>query len=126
MADQVEYNWDEITGRTTERLRAPKVVPVPAGIVRQAQRAFDGVPHPTKEGKLVHTLSHTFPDAATAAQFYRLVKKAGEHTTPRSSVTAVINPDPEGRLDPEHPTTDCDVSWRAGSKRGPKSDDSDD
>lgn len=122
MADEAKeaYNWDEITGQTVERLRATKVEPVDEGIVKQAQRSWDGVPSKKDPSKLLHVLRHEFPDEDTAKFFARKVKKAGAHTKPRTSVSAVINPDPEGEFGP--PTNDRVVAWRAGKPRGPKAD----
>lgn len=128
MAEDAKFNWDEVTGRTVERLRAPKVTPVPEAIIKQAQRSWDGVPDAENPEKLLHVLLHEFPNADVAKEFARLVKKAGAHTTPRCSVSAVINPDPEGKLgmvtDEEGnplPTTDRHVSWKAGRPRGRQS-----
>jgi hypothetical protein len=109
-----KFDWAEVTGRTVERLRAPKIVPVPDAIVAAAQRSWDGV---TDGDKTLHVMLHEFPTAEVAKEFARLVKKAGAHTTPRTSVSAVINPDPKGEVFDE-PTTDRHVSWKAGKPRG--------
>lgn len=105
-----EFNWDGITAQTAEVLKAPKVAPVPDAIRDQAQRSYDGVPHPSDPEKKLHVLSHRFGSDAQAAEFARLMKLAGPHTTPPSSVQAVVDPFEKGdnRL----------VHWRAGAKRG--------
>lgn len=107
-----EYNWDEVTGRTTQRLKAPKIPPCPAPIVRQAQLSYDGVKN--AEGELEHIREFEFATEEMAAQFAHLMKSAaGFHTTPPTSVSVVIDPDNTGntRL----------VSWKAGARRGQKS-----
>lgn len=120
MAEEAKtsIDWSEVTGRTVERLRAPKIVPVPEAIVRLAQESFNGKPDKNNPERLLHVLSHEFKTVEIAAEFARLMKKAGAHTTPRSSVSVVINPDPEGKFG--QPTTDKDVSWKAGQPRGRK------
>lgn len=104
------YDWSALTGQAVQRLRAKKVVPVDPAIVRQAQRSWDGVPDPQREGKLLHVLSYKFPSEEMAAEFARQIKNAGEHTQPQTSVSAVI--DPAGTGDRTV------VNWRAGARRG--------
>jgi hypothetical protein len=116
MAEQAKEEWGEVTGRYVERLRARKIAPIPPSIVAAAQASLDGKPDPKHEGKLLHVMTHEFSTVERAADFFRLVKKAGEHTSPPCSVSAVINPDPEGKFG--NPTTDKDVSWKAGARRG--------
>lgn len=106
------YDWSELTGRATKRLRAPKVVPVPASIVRQAQLSWDGEKD-AETGELLHNRDHRFPSDEVAAEFARLMRHAGNHTTPETSVRVVIDPDGTGDL--------RTVSWRAGARRGAKS-----
>jgi len=111
VTEKPSYNWGEVTGKVVERLRAPKVVPVDPAIVRQAQRSWDGVQHPDDpEGELRHVLSHEFASDAMAAEFARLIRKAGDHTKPQTSVSAVIDPQNSGNL--------REVNWKAGSRRG--------
>lgn len=94
------FDWNAVTGHQTDRLRAPKVTPVDPAIVKQAQRSWD-------EGTV---LGHEFPSQEIAAEFARLIKKAGDHTTPQTSVSAVPDPNREGNLRLVH--------WRAGARRG--------
>lgn len=113
MADTVSHDWTAVTGRAVRRLKAPKIVPVPEPIVRQAQRSYDGVQDPENpEGDLLHVLEHDFKDKAKAAEFARLMRKAGDHTTPLTSVSAVIDPENDG--------SETVVRWRAGNRRGAK------
>lgn len=112
MTDAVAHDWSGITGTAVRRLKAPKIVPVPEPIVRMAQRSYDGIADPENEGEKLHVLEHDFKDEAKAAEFARLVKKAGDHTTPLSSVSAVIDPENDG-----HKTV---VRWKAGARRGHK------
>lgn len=110
MADQKqEFGWDGITGHAVEKLRKPKVAPVPDAIVTQAQRSWDGVEH---DGKTLHVLRHQFKqgEEAKAEAFARLMKKAGAHTTPPTSVSVVVDPDETGNK--------LLVAWRAGARRG--------
>lgn len=120
MSTKQEFDWSEVTGQVVERLRAPKVIDVPAPIVRQAQASFDGVPSPTERqpDRKLHTMQHRFATAEQAKAFHRLIKAAGDHTTPRTSISAVINPDPRGEYG--EPTDDRDVSWRASLRKGRK------
>lgn len=122
MADKpAEYDWSDVTGSAVQRLRKPKVAPVPDKVRELAQRSWDGVPH-VKDGKpvldndgkpvLLHVLRHRFGSDAEAAAFAKAIKKAGPHTTPLTSVSAVIDPDDTGDL--------RTVSWRAGAPRGRK------
>lgn len=102
-----EFDWKDVGGRFVERLRDPKVIPVPAPIVRQAQRSLDGEADPKREGKLLHNMSHEFPNKEMAAAFAKHMKNAGAHTEPRSSVSVVIDEHDE-RI----------VKWKAGKRRG--------
>lgn len=102
-----EYDWEKVGGRFVERLRDPKVIPVPAAIVRQAQRSYDGEADPNHEGKLLHNMSHEFPNKEMAAAFAKHLKNAGAHTQPPSSVSVVIDEHDE-RI----------VRWKAGKRRG--------
>jgi hypothetical protein len=112
MADQQEYDWGEVNGTAVTRLRAPKIVPVPDAIVAQAQRSFDGVPSKNEAGEEVklHVLRHNFKSDAKAEAFAKLMKHAGDHTTPLTSVSVVVDPDNDG--------TKTLVAWRAGNRRG--------
>jgi hypothetical protein len=107
MTDNPNYDWTGLAGTAVERLRAPKVEPVPEPIVQLAQQSWDGVGE--GENKL-HVLRFEFGDAETAAEFARLARKAGEHTTPLTSVTAVIDPDGNDNLKA--------VTIKAGVRRG--------
>src|SRR5215469_5625571 len=100
------YDWKQVTGRTVERLRAQKVKPCPPAIVRLAQQSWD-----RGEIKQWHA-----PTVEIAAEFAAHLKNAGPHTVPETSMSVVINPDPDGKFGEK--TTDLDVSWKAGAKRG--------
>lgn len=109
MAETKVFDWTGITAKATDRLRAPKIPDVPAPIVEQGQRAYDGVKD-EKTGELLHILSHRFGSDEQAAEFARLVRNAGHHTTPLSTITAVVDPMNTGdnRL----------VHWQGGKRRG--------
>lgn len=109
MAKSSEFTWEGITATTAEKLRKPKVTPVPASIIELAQRSWDGV-----DGK--HVLRHHFKEAdrPKCEAFCRLMKKAGPHTSPATSVSVVRDPDETG--------DDLLVAWRAGTRRGRKAE----
>jgi hypothetical protein len=122
VADKVEYNWDDLSGHAVERLRVPKITPVPDKVRELAQLSWDGVPKKDKNGNavvdsdgqpvLLHVLRHRFGSDAEAAAFASLMRKAGPHTTPLTSVQVAI--DPDGTKDLRT------VTWRAGAPRGRK------
>lgn len=121
MADKVEFDWSKVNGQAVERLRAPKVYDVPAKIVELAQASFDGVPL-RRNGKpvmdangepvLTHNMRHDFGAGyeKMAEEFATHMRHAGDHTTPLTSVSAVIDPDNDGSAHV--------VSWKAGNRRG--------
>jgi len=104
------FDWSDLTGQAVQRLKAKKVVPVDPSIVRQAQRSYDGVTDPANPENLLHVLSYKFPTAEMAAEFARQMKHAGDHTSPATSVSVVI--------DPANTGDQTVVNWRAGSRRG--------
>jgi hypothetical protein len=107
MADKpAEIDWSEVSGRTIERLRTPRVAAVPATIVALAQKSWD------KQSAFVHK----FADAERAAAFAKLMKQAGSHTDPLTSVSVAIDPqmEDEGRSEPDKTI----VGWQAGKRRG--------
>lgn len=121
MAEQVQYDWAGINGQAVERLKAPKVYEVPTPIVALAQKSWDGVPL-MRDGKavtdaegnavLTHNLRHNFGKGQDekAKAFAEHMRHAGDHTTPQSSVSAVIDPDNDGSAHV--------VAWKAGKRRG--------
>lgn len=127
MANTPEFDWSGLTGQTVARIKEQKVVPVPEAIVRAAQRSLDGVPHPTIAGRVDHILEHEFKTPEEAAQAAKLLKKAGAHTVPQSSVRVVIDPYSEASdpADPRkpHPLAGNTkiIRWKAGGKTGAKS-----
>jgi hypothetical protein len=124
---KTEYDWSAVNGHAVERLRAPKVTPVPERLVALAQASWDGVPNPNYPAKsdveLLHVLRHQFgtveaPDEARAQAFAKLMTKAGDHTVPETSVTVVIDPDYSSKApDIKNPGL---VAWKAGTRRGRK------
>lgn len=112
MAEQkTEFDWSQVSGTAVKRLRAPKVAPVPDALVALAQQSWDGVADPEDpEGEKLHVLRHEFSDETVAGEFAKLMKKAGEHTTPQTTVTVVFDPDADGRKNL--------VAWKAGVRRG--------
>jgi hypothetical protein len=96
-------DFSGVQGKSVERLRARKVHPVPAPIVKLAQASYDA--------DEVH--EHEFETPERAAKFAELMKHAGDHTTPLSSVTVAHDPDKEAGM--SNPRL---VRWRAGNRRG--------
>lgn len=99
-AEKPAYNWEVVTGENVERLRKPKTIPVPDAIVKLAQASWD-----QSTAK-----RHRFGSDAEAAEFARLMRKAGDHTVPLTSVSVVIDPDDAKDL--------RRVSWQANKRRG--------
>lgn len=96
-------DFSGVQAKTVERLRSRKVVPVPAAIVKHAQASYD-------EGAVKE---HEFETPERANKFAELMKHAGDHTSPLTSVAVVVNPDKEAGKD--NPRL---VRWRAGNRRG--------
>lgn len=89
-----EFNWDELSGKTIERMRKPKTVPVPEAIIRQAQLSVDTDPTLTN----CHARTFDFgADTARAEAFVKLMRRAGAHTKPESTIKVTLDPDGEGR-----------------------------
>lgn len=107
-----EFDWEGVTGAAVERLKAPKTPAIPAPIVAQAQRSWDGVDDPKNPGNKLHVLEHQFKkgEEAKAEAFAKLMKKAGALTVPPTSVSVVVDPDGKGNT--------LLISWRAGKRRG--------
>jgi hypothetical protein len=105
-----EFDWEGITGKAVERLRAPAPPPRPPdSIVTLAQRSWDGVGDGEEK---MHVLRHQFKDGETEKRdrFIKLLKAAGAHTVPPTSVSVVTDPERNGN---EHL-----VAWKAGQRRG--------
>lgn len=111
--DTQTYDWDALEATTSATLREPKVVPVPAGIVRQAQKAVTGVTMP--DGEVRHTLEFEFPSAELAAEFAGHMKNAGKLTEPASTITVLVDPVGVSRKAEVNPRL---VRWQAGARRG--------
>ncbi len=109
-----EFDWSEVSGQAVERLRAPKVAPVPDSIVKLAQMSYDGVPDPKNPENTLHVLRHQFKDEAKAVAFAKIMKKAGDHVMTTDgkggSVSVVPDPDGDGNV--------TLVAWKAGARRG--------
>jgi hypothetical protein len=108
-----EFNWEGVTGKAVERLRAPAPPPRPPdSIVALAQKSWDGVDG--KDGEKMHVLRHQFREDETEKRdaFMKLLKKAGAHTTPPTSVSVVTDPDRTA------PPNEHLVAWKAGVRRG--------
>lgn len=93
----IEFDFSELQAVTVDRLKAKKVVPVPASIVKLAQQSFDAE----------SVLELSLGSVERAAAFANHMKNAGDHTTPISSLTVVIDEDDKSV-----------VRWRAGKRRG--------
>lgn len=114
------FDWSSVTGEAVATLRKPKTVPVPDAIVALAQESYVGRVNPADpEGARLHWLRHRFETPERAAQFASLMKLAGAHTSPESTVRVVIDPDSrkETPADEREPEL---VAWCAGTKKGPR------
>lgn len=113
MADKAskdkEFSWGDLNGTVANRLRKPKVADVPAPIVRQAQRSYDGVKIEGSD-EMAHILEREFASEEMAAAFAKHMRNAGNHTKPTTSVSVAVDPEEDGnkRL----------VRWKAGTRRG--------
>lgn len=132
----VENEWGGLEATFVTSLQETRVEPVPDPIVKLAQRALDGAPHPTDPDKTIHAMEITFETEAKAEAFARHMRNAGLHTTPKSSITVKIDPESQKvpKLDengqtvyndngravmvPGPPVNPRKVAWRAGLRRG--------
>jgi hypothetical protein len=119
------FDWSSITGQAVERLRAKKVQPVPAHVISLAQSSYDGRKNPhDPEGELLHVIRHEFSadDAgvARAASLGKMLRRAGEFTTPKTSVSVVIDPDYVKDVTPAGSEKPWVIAWRAGERKGRK------
>jgi hypothetical protein len=116
MAESTAIDWSKITGKNVERLRASKVTPVPAHIVKLAQASFD------QGTNMEFDFSNLIKDAeqavATAAEFAKHMRNAGNHTTPATSVSVVVGPEDLNEAGDRVKLADHVVRWKAGKRRG--------
>lgn len=132
---QPDFDWGSLTVHAVERLRAPKVPPVPEAIVRLAQQSYEGVTDPRDPaGPKLHVLRHTFDEEERAAKFAGHLRNAGKWTMPKTTTMIVVDPDnlrtAEGRADWREVNPGIDISdedlislggrtvaWRTGAHR---------
>lgn len=95
--------FDAIEAQPEDYLRAPAVVPLSPAVLRQAQRAWEGVPR--KDGSITHVVSHTFTDTdeKTIRLFMRQLRSAGEKVSPDCVITVTRD--------------GSKVIWRASKRR---------
>lgn len=112
MSEYSGFDFGDVEGQHVEKLRAPRVQPVPDSIVQLAQRSLNGMIHPDDPKKIMHAMTHQFQPGEEAKRdaFVKHMRNAGMHTTPPSSVTVVTDPDRNGN--------DLRVAWRTGARRG--------
>lgn len=133
-----ETEWGGLEATFVTSLRETKVEPVPGPIVKLAQRALEGAPHPNDPDKKMHAMELVFETPEKAAAFAKHMKNAGLHTNPLSSVTVVIDPESQRvpKLDdsgnpvtnesgktvwvPGAPVNPRKVAFRVGERRGRK------
>jgi hypothetical protein len=119
------FDWSSITGQAVDRLRAKKVQPVPDHVVGLAQSSYNGRVNPADpDGELLHVIRHEFSHdeqgEARAVALGKLLRRAGEFTTPMTSVTVVIDPDFVSGKTPESERKPWVIAWRAGERKGRK------
>lgn len=133
-----ETEWGGLEAKFVTSLRETKVEPVPGPIVKLAQRALDGEPHPNDPERIMHAMELEFETADKAQAFAKHMRNAGLHTTPPSSVTVVVDPESQrvAKLDdngqpvtnengktvwvPGAPVNPRKVAFRVGERRGRK------
>jgi hypothetical protein len=91
-----EVDWDALEEIEDIELSTTRIIPVPTKIVVMAQRSYDE--------KAMRQA--TLPSEAVAIEFERLMKGAGDHTEPITSIYVK--------------RTDTVVKYRAGDRRGRK------
>lgn len=134
MSDESE--WGSLEATFVQTLRETKIEPVPAPIIKLAQKSYDGTKHPQNPDELLHSMQLIFDTPERAQAFAKHMRNAGPHTNPVSSVTVVIDPERKktDKLDeagqpvkdengkvvkvPGPPVNPCMVAWRAGKRRG--------
>lgn len=114
VAPAVEVTWDSVIPHFGSQMK-PKAPPArPSdGAIRMAQKSYDGFsPEGTEE--VLHVITHRFATVEMADVAVDELKRAGAYTTPISTVNVVVDPDNTGdkRI----------VRWRAGVKRGRKTE----
>lgn len=135
----VEQEWGDLEAQFVTQLRETKTEPVPAPIIAQAQKSFDGMDDPRNPGQKLHAMQLEFASVERAQAFAKHMRNAGPHTNPPSSVTVVVDPDrkkvdqigPDGQVVkdengkvvkvPGPAVNPRLVAWRAGVRRGRKS-----
>lgn len=131
-----ETEWGGLEAKFVTSLRETRVEPVPGPIVKLAQRALEGQPHPSDPEKTMHAMELEFETPEKAAAFAKHMRNAGLHTNPLSSVTVIIDPESErvAKLDdngrpvtteggktvwvPGAPVNPRKVAFRVGQRRG--------
>lgn len=116
MAETATMDWSKITGKTVERLRASKVTPVPAHIVSLAQASY--AQGANKEVDFALLIKDADKALATAAEFGKHMRNAGNHTTPPTSVSVVIGPEDTDENGARIKLPDTVVRYKAGKRRG--------
>lgn len=133
-----ENEWGGLEAKFVTSLREVRVEPVPEPIVKLAQRALDGAPHPDDPERVIHAMEITFETPEKAAAFAKHMRNAGLHTKPLSSITVIQDPesqkvaklDDQGRavvnengrpvMVPGAPVNPRKVAFRVGERRGRK------
>jgi hypothetical protein len=129
-----ENEWGDLEAVFVATLRETKTEPVPAEIIKLAQRSLAGFTQP--DGTVLHAMQLPFGTIERATAFAKHMRNAGQHTTPVSSITVVQDPDRKrtAKLDeqgnpvlndagkpvmvPGAPVNPLVVAWRAGAKKG--------
>ena len=105
------FNWDRVTGASSERLRGPKLPPMPPQhFIKLAQASYDG--DPQENGDVWHARHFTFPEGTSdevIGQALTHLKNAGSYTSPMSTVRTYRDE-----------TNPYKIGWEATGRRGRK------
>lgn len=112
----VEVSWDAIVPHFGSQMKPPALPARPSdGAIRMAQKSYDGFKSGEGENaEILHVMTHRFPTVEAADAAEDELRRAGAYTNPVTTVSVVRDPEGEGdkRI----------VRWRAGNKRGRKTD----
>lgn len=104
-----EFDFSKVAGAAMvrETLAEPKVKPVDPDILNLAKTYLAGI---EQNGTVLHAGRYSFKSEEMAAEFAAQLRRAGNFTEPKSTITVKV--DPEGKGEGHV------VGWYAGARRG--------